>query len=238
MTPSDQPETPGRVHGAVIGLIFVILLLTLLAVGVVVATARTSPATKDYAAACKAQVQDAVLAGAREITRTCAQTSETPTSTAVAAQDGQIGFSYPLGWSAVGTWNRQEPVFWNAQIMPGFINQCDGCDGPFPDISLFVGQKSEPAIVAQKTFSDYVTAQYTGDGYTGVVIKTSTQGTGTLYTVTGAMAGMITGPFEAVIYEGATEWASATFLDKDTTKTDTNEAWTLVKGSLDFSKIK
>jgi hypothetical protein len=236
MTP-DQPQTATKSHGLVIGLVFALLLLTLIGVGAVILTNRNVPSSEEYAAACKSQVESAVLDGAREITRACTVTEVQATENVPAPGNG-IGFDYPADWSVTINPTAAERVTWRASLVPGYFYFCEGCDGPFIDISMQAGSLSDGAIAAQADFNAYLLTIYTAsNGFSEVAIKQAADGSGTRYNVSGQLTGLYEGPFETIYYEGTTNWASAFFLDRDVEDTVSNKGWEIVKGSLDFSNI-
>ena len=242
-----------KIHGLIIGLMVVIILLSLVAVGAIMMTQTTSTSPEAVAKACQAEVQSAALDATREITRACqtdSNTSASATTTGhVPAVDSGLGFDYPLvGWSVrteraemySGAENAPNYVLWNAALVPGYLAICHGCDGPLIDISMAVGSKSAPPVSTFPNFSDYLNSIYPANdiGYSNIKISASKDVGGERYTVTGHLDGLYTGDFEAIYFEGPTKWASITFLDTNNNKTDTNDAWTIVKDSLDFSGIQ
>jgi hypothetical protein len=148
-----------------------------------------------------------------------------------------VGFSYPAGWSVSTTTSPAERITWRASLVPGYFTLCNECDGPFVDISLQSGSKSDPAVAAQPTFDDYLKTIYTAEnGFSDVSIERATD-SGKRYTVTGKLTGLYDGTFETIYHEGTTHWASAFYLDRDLAETATNEGWKIVKDSLNFSGI-
>lgn len=239
--PIEQTPPRSKVHGLIITLLFALLLLSLAAVALLVATQKTAPGKNDLSLACKTEVQSAVLDATREITRACKPdtTPSVPTTGTVPARTGTVGFIYPLGWSVKTESRATGNTNWIAQLVPGYFSMCVDCDGPFIDINLAVSNKNDPAVTKFQDFNAYLQAYYSSaEIYTNIIITPTTEVTGTRYTVTGAMNGMYTGSFETVYFETATKYAQATFVDTDSASQTTNAAWKIVKDSLDFSRIE
>jgi hypothetical protein len=234
------PQTRSKPHGLVIGLVFIVLLLTLVAVGLLVSTQKSPVSPDEYTAACKTEVQSAVLDATREITRVCNDGGEpAPAIGTVTTEQGRIGFDYPLGWSVELRSREITITNWSAQMVPGVLAYCEGCDGPFIDVGMQVGNKSHPVISARADFHAYLLSVYTTDkGYHDINITQSTVDGGTRYVVTGRIEGLWAAAIEDIYYEGVTEWAGAFFMDADSTDTAGNEGWAIIKESLDFSSIK
>ncbi len=240
MTP-DQPQTSSKPHGLVIGLMFAVLLLSLVAVAVLVTTEGKISTTDEYVAACKSQVEGAVLDATREIARICTDGGEVaPEIGTVPSSPGAVGFDYPLGWSVELRTNVVDTLTtWSAKLVPGVLAYCEGCDGPFIDITMQVGSKAHPVIAERASFYDYLLNVYTVEkGYSQINIQLSPDNSGTRYVVTGQVEGLWSGPFEAIYFEGATEWARVTFTDADPIDTAGNKGWAIIKESLDFSSIR
>ncbi|MEK7183599.1 MAG: hypothetical protein AAB776_03125 [Patescibacteria group bacterium] len=239
MTP-DQPQTSSKPHGLVIGLMFAVLLLSLVAVAVLVTTEGKISTTDEYVAACKSQVEGAVLDATREIARVCTDGGEiAPAVGTVTTDQGRIGFDYPIGWSVELRSYGIEPASWSAAMVPGVFMFCEGCDGPFIDVSMQVGSKSHPVISARANFNAYLLSVYTTDkGYKNINITQMAENGGTRYVVTGQIEGLWAGPIEDIYYEGETDWAGAFFMDADPGDTVGNDGWEIIKESLDFSSIR
>jgi|GEM_PF-2543309 len=245
MTP-DQSPAPSKPHGLVIGLIFAVLLLTLVAVAFMVTTQGKITTSDEYIAACKTQVAGAVLDATREIARVCTDGSKVaPITESVPASGNTMGFDYPADWSVAIYPTPAEAITWRASLVPEYFYFCEGCDGPFIDISLQVGNMADPAIAAQPSFRDYLNTIYTAEnGFSDVTI-TTTSAFRTHHEVTGKLDGLYQGTFEAVyrsdigLYKDGTlqdgQWTSAFYLDRDPIENATNDAWLIVKGSLDTS---
>jgi hypothetical protein len=225
-----------RLHGVIIGLLFVILLGTLAVVGLLVTQPKPQAVGVD-AEACEKYV----VAAEEESENACEQLREQDREARignVAAHEGIVGFDYPPGWSVTTTTSPAERVTWRASLVPGYFTLCNECDGPFVDISMQVGSMTDPAVVSAATFHDYLLTIYTAsNGFSDVEITRATD-SGKRYTVTGKLTGLYDGTFETIYHEGTNLWASAFYLDRDAAETATNEDWELVKGSLNFSGIK
>jgi type II secretory pathway pseudopilin PulG len=242
----NQPQAAQpKPHGLIIGLLFAILLLTLAVVAIVVMNAKTKVTEQAYSMACKAQVEAAVLDGAREITRACQTDNPTPTVTTgqVPPGEGIVGFDYPLGWSVETTFleptSGNGSTTWVAKMVPGYFSSCNGCDGPFIDISMYVGSRSYAEITKHTDFNAYLQSYYSDSNvFKNIAITPSKDVGGERYTVTGTSEGLYSGPFETIYFEGSSLYASLTFMDSDTASSVTNEAWTIVKESLDFSGLQ
>lgn len=242
----DINSTPRstKIHGVIVSLLVVLLLTSLSAVGLLVMRSTSAPTTTELTAACQAEVQAAVLDGAREITRVCKpDTAVEPTLGEVPGLAGGVGFNYPLGWSVetkrLDTAATNGGISWRAKLVQGYFASCDSCDGPFIDIAMLVGAKSDPTVASYPDFNAFL-QHYYGDpiNYTHLVISPSKDVGGERYTVTGSQTGLFSGPFEAIWFEGKTHYANITFLDDDLVSTANNEAWTIVKESLDFSGVQ
>lgn len=239
---SETLPTPNGKLGGSVPLVFLTLLLTLVAVGVVVTTQKAAPKPEVYAAACKDQIESAVLDGVREITRTCQdkQPVTPPThTTKVLASDNRIGFAYPDGWSTRVNIDATGATPWKADLVPGPFITAEGTEGQFIDITLTSGLLSVPAIQAVPSFTDYLNTYFAGtNGFSEISITQVAEGTATRYQITGFINLFGLHPFEAIYYTGSMSWASATFMDSDANNTNTNDVWELIKDSLDFSGIK
>ncbi|MDQ5951990.1 MAG: hypothetical protein QG626_117 [Patescibacteria group bacterium] len=239
----SQPQHPNQRYGLITGLLFCLLLVSIADAAILIASKKTAPNTNTMAEACTSQVQSAVLDATREITRSC-QSNQTevpafPTMGSMPALDGQLGFEYPLGWSAASTTSRTDSPMWDASLVPGYFAYCDGCDGPIIDILMHVGEISSLEPLATTDFNAYLAKLYsTENGYSAVAISPTKDVGGERYTITGMIDGMYSGPFETIYFTGKTKYASITFLDKDETNNDTNIDWERIKDSLDFSGIQ
>jgi hypothetical protein len=235
------PTPSSRSHGLIIGLLFALLLGTLVAVALLVLEKNGPDTNPDLAIACEEQVADAVSTTIEDEQAKCQELRRADAEEKmgeVPAREGTLGFSYPQAWSATTTTSPSERVTWRASLVPGYFTFCEACDGPFIDISMQVGSLTDPAIVAQPTFLDYLETIYTAqNGFSEVSISHPTDNE-KRYTITGKLDGLFSGDFETIYYVGTTNWASAFYVDQLPGDTTSNEGWEIVKGSLNFSGIK
>lgn len=238
-----QPANPARGYGLITGLLFLILLLSVADAAILVASKRTAPNAAAMTEACTSQVQSAVLDATREIVRSCqtgkSETPASPTTGSVPALDGQLGFSYPLGWSVTSMFSHLGTSTWDASLVPGYFIYCEGCDGPMIDISMHVGEIIALDAQASTDFNAYLAKLYANpENYSNIIITPTKDVGGERYTITGTMNGMYSGPFETIYFTGKSKFGSITFLDKDLTSNSTNADWEIIKDSLDFSGIQ
>jgi hypothetical protein len=241
-TSFSDPQVAGRTSlGGVVPLVFLILILTLGVVGYSVSTLQKPVRPEVYSAACEASVQSAVLDGSREIARACS--SQAPAAaqkvTTVPAREGAIGFDYPEAWSARLIIDASSPTPWTAELVPGPFVQAEGTEGQRLDIRLQQGTLTAPNIQAQPTFLAYLQSLYSAElGYSQIAIDSVSEGTAMRYKITGTVNLFEPLLFEAIYYTANQSWANAVFIDTDSTSTSTNDAWEIIKTSLDFSGIK
>ncbi len=238
MAPANSKASSNLNFGLSLAAIFVLLFLTITVLTVTITKQKDSLTTKDIAAICGGQVQTAVLNGVKAITDVCEPTAEPePSTNSVISTGSGVGFEYPLGWSVITRNNRIDST-WTAQLTQGYFNFCEFCDGPFVEINLRQADKTAPEVTAQPNFEAYINSVYSSDNAVSNVSVTKTNAAnGTQYVITGHRDGLFTGDFEAIYFEGSSNWAMAEFIDARTDSQADNEAWNVVKNSLDFSEI-
>lgn len=228
-------------HSLILALLFLTLLASLGMLAMVVMTSRNQPSNEEIVATCARQSAMSAATASQAITNACSG-DKAQALKAVIATNSYPGFSYPADWSAFSQDNLSNQVISNATYLnPSIIHFCDGCDGPVLSITMST-QEIDLATLDSggpaTSFDDFATNHYYKDpNYTNMVMNKTSLGAGTLYTYKGHEDGMFNGDFETLVYAGKETWVRVTYLDLDDSETATNDAWTIVKGSLDFSQI-
>ena len=208
-----------------------------------IASTQNQLTTQDIASICGGQVQTAVMNGVQTVTESCNQPEDEPTpptgTVTVPASEGTVGFDYPLGWSVMITGDKLNDT-WNVQATEGYFNTCAACEGNATEVRMYRSPKaSNQDFVAAGSIETYLTNNYLEyPNYSNVTMTAATLGEGILYKLTGSArpSPALSGPFEILIFESPNYLTEIVFNDSDTTQTD-NEAWQIIKDSLDFSGI-
>lgn len=230
------------VHGLILGLLFTILVASLGVLTLVFLMDKDEPSESELVAMCARQAAASAATATQSITNACDDDEDTVELESFAPSPSWPGFSYPADWSAMSkdddaSGQLANTVYLNEEI----IYFCMGCDGPLLPITM-VTQEIKLTTIDNggpvASFDAFATKYYQEPTiYTDLETSKTTVGTGTLYTYKGHQDALHAGDFETLIYQGTEKWVRVTYVDVDSTETETNEAWEVVKESLDFSLI-
>lgn len=242
-TTPTQPHS--KIHTWIIVLLGWIVVLSL-ATLVLTFGKNDGASADDVSTACQDAVNSSIVENATAIADSCLaaleegkpEGNDEPES--VSASSTMVGFEYPSDWTAAmrDTTYESRQSF-TTHLDPGFIFFCDGCDGPMVPITIRTEAK-DPAVAANfgsyKGYWQQIYAESTS--YPSVTNSETVMSNGTLYTFSGRANGL-GGPadFEALHFEGAT-WVATVFFDEFDDGDEYDDAWELVKNSLDFSLIQ
>lgn len=227
--------TPSKTPVLVLSLIFTMLVLSIGSIALIVLFNANRPDSATIAAACKNEVGAAIKAESAKVTKACEEATKKAVNK-LAPSDYYPGFSYPASWTVVGR------DFMNAGVLEhwihvdqGFIYYCTDCDGPrIPIRTVSVERSSDPAIASTPTFKAYIESKYKDTAtYSNVVVREEKVGGVNVMVATGHSTGLWDTDFENIWY------LSERFLVLVAADQDKQYAngWSIIKSSLDFSKI-
>lgn len=241
--PKPQKSPSKNPHGLLLSLLFLVLVASLGVLTLVFMMKREQLSENEVISLCAQRAAASAATATQSIANACDDDNETVSLMSVAAANEVPGFSYPETWSAVHQDTYVGPDLRHTfYLNNGLILFCEACDGPaFPitmtseKINLATLDSGSPVV----SFADFANNRYYSDPniYTNVIKSSAAEGTGTRYTYTGYEDGLFSGNFETIVYEGAEYWVRVTYFDQDPAETETNNAWELVKESLDFSLV-
>ncbi|MCR4312468.1 MAG: hypothetical protein NUV56_04250 [Candidatus Uhrbacteria bacterium] len=248
--PNSEAPTHSKIHTWIIILLTWIAVLSLATLAMLIAKNGKKSATADeLATACQNAVVSGIMQNTDELADTCltalnegkAEGETEPES--VQPTSSMAGFDYPYDWTAfmLDTSNADRLQF-TLFLDPGFVSVCDGCDGPNVPIVAHSEVKDPAVITAHTSYGNYWKKIYSeagaGNTLTNVSVSEETTSNGTMYTFTGRSDGMW-GPsdFETIYFEGTKSVATISYSVPDDGE-EHDDAWELIKNSLDFSLIE
>lgn len=228
--------SPKRGPMIILSLLILMLGLSIGAIALIVLFNSNRPTAAELTAACQSQVGSAISAEYQQTVDACKQSADAAAKNAlnvVVATTEYPGFSYPLSWTAVGTFTKTNGGSTESiDIAPNFLQYSNGTAPNVPiNISVFSVSAPHPALDAQDKFEAYVKTQYSGDCAETLTFKEETIGAASVYDVSGSCNNTI----EDIYYRGTDQYVVAHF---EASVTTAAEAWQIIKNSLDFSSIK
>lgn len=239
-------NTPhSKVHIWIVMLLAWLIVLAMATIGIlVVDDDKTDP--EELAAACQNAITNGVSAQLDDISDACLAAlddgkaeKDADETEKVSASATTVGFEYPADWTAVmrdTTHNALQSFM--THLDPGFIFFCDGCDGPMVPITIRAEVKDSALLEQYGSYKAYYQALYAEETYSGMTSSEQALANGTMYTYAGRANGL-GGPsdVESIHFEGAT-WVVSVYFDETDDGAEYDDAWKIVKESLDFSLIE
>lgn len=226
-----------------LGLLVTVLCLSIGAIGLIVLFNTNRPSAEALAEACQSQVGAAISLEYGKVIDECkkAEDAQKAAVLTLPSTESYPGFSYPPTWTAVGRMHYDgTSQLQIVNVAPGFINYCQDCDGPLTPVTVVTSPLDTAAIAKAGSFDDYVKSLYASEVYTDVTFEKTTIKDHEVTIVKGKVDGLISGVFEDVIFKGLSSYVRASYVEDISVK-DTSEirtGWSIIKPSLDFSKIK
>ncbi len=237
-----QNSTP--LHGAILSLLFLTLAASLGVVGLLFLLNKTQPSNEQIVSLCANQASASAATAAQMIANACNDEGElVVVEQFVPAINRRPGFAYPSTWSVLSQDFILDKKFGNiVYLNENFIHFCTECDGGQTPIMIRTSQFDLAKDIPSQTFKSFeemLNYEFSQPWYSEIKITKEALDNGTLYIVSGHIDGLYSGDFESYIYQGPSVWQSrATFTDTDPDNRITNDAWEIVKRSLDFSLIQ
>lgn len=220
----------------ILGTLISTLILSMAAIALIILFNQNRPSTEELAAACKSEVGDAISAEYDKVAEACKAEATNTVPSAI----NHPGFDYPASWTAVGNDRIEGATPGNTiHVTPGFLNYCEGCDGPYIPVILDTYQDSNYATFT--SLREYV-AHFYGDAefYSNLAFNEEKLAGKDVVVVTGHSTGLFDQDFEH-IYFASTKYIASVKLGVNsevTNKKEIQDGWTVIKSSLDFSKVE
>jgi hypothetical protein len=233
MPTKTAPPSKGPV--IVLSLLVTSLCLSIGAIAFIILFNTNRPTSEELTAACKEQVGGAISAEYAKVVKACAEEAE-KTENIVIPDVDHPGFHYPSSWTAVGSSNPVVGLAYKLDVVPGFLEYCEGCDGPYIPIEMLTTTKaSVPDFAKAATPKAYVEGLYTvKDSAESVTITEEKVNNATVIRAKGKAAGLYTYTFDRLYYFGEKNIVE---VDGDQSA-DYKDGWNKVLTTIDFTKIE